>query len=97
MEPIGRLEIVTASSEIDPLCAYLEELGAPGFTVIREVEGKGDRGSRSGDEMTDAFKNGTILVACDLALAEEIAEKIDPVIRRHGGICLLSEARWLPH
>ena len=43
------------------------------------------------------FRNVYIIIACSPELAPEIVEAVRPFLRRHGGMCLLSEAFWVMH
>jgi len=97
MEAVKRLEIVAHSVELPELLDIVEQAGASGYTVIREVQGKGGRGLRSNDTVTDVFKNSYILVACPADVALRIVEKVRPVLKHYGGICLLSDAQYILH
>ena len=65
MTPMKRVEIVIDALELSAACVVLDQAGVTGYTVIREVTGKGDRGDRGGDDLTGALKNGYILCACN--------------------------------
>lgn len=95
MENVVRVEIITNGLEMREVTALLDEIGVTGYTVIRRVEGRGERGWQGGDQLTDAFENGYVMTACDLPTAERIASALRPLLKRHGGICLFSEARLL--
>lgn len=97
MTPIKRIEIITDSLELDRLLRILEKVGVSGYTVIREVAGRGERGMRMGDELTGVFKNSYVMVACPPDQAAAIIEAIRPVLKRFGGVCLVSDAQWLIH
>ena len=97
MENVTRVEIITDALEMREVCTLLDTLGVTGFTIIRDAQGKGERGSQLGDEITDVFKNSYLLAACEPALAERVAEAVRPLLKRRGGICLLSPARSVRH
>ena len=65
MTPMKRLEFVIDALELSAVCAVLEQAGVTGYTVVREVTGKGERGDRGGDDLTGALKNGYIFCACN--------------------------------
>ena len=80
------------------LTDMLEQLGMPGFTLIPDVRGAGDRGRRRADELSGESSNCLLLIACDdQATVEAILEAVRPVLKRSGGICLVSDAQWLRH
>lgn len=97
MKPVRRVEIVTDSLELPRVLEAVEKAGVSGYTVIRDVIGKGARGVRAGDELTDVFKNSYVMTACSDEQARQIAEAIRPILKKYGGICLVWEAQWVLH
>ncbi|MBM4056586.1 MAG: transcriptional regulator [Planctomycetes bacterium] len=86
-----KVEIVTDSAEIETVIELLDEIGVSGYTVIRDVIGKGGRGKRTGDEITDLLKNSYIMVICNDIEAHRIIEAITPIRKRFGGIFIVSD------
>ncbi|MFP4281745.1 MAG: P-II family nitrogen regulator [Opitutales bacterium] len=97
MEPVKRVEIITLSIQVEPLCRKLKKAGAPGFTILPEAQGAGQRGVRRGDELTGVSGNSVILVACPESALESILAAVGPVLRDYGGVCLVSDAHCLKH
>ena len=97
MQPIKRVEIVTDSLEMQEVIEAIEALGITGYTLIRDVLGKGERGTQSGDELTGVFKNSLLLVACTAEQTPGLVEAIRPMLKKRGGICLVSDAQWVVH
>lgn len=97
MEPIKRVEIVVGSFELENVLAMIEQSGASGYTVVREIFGKGHRGIRDGADISDAFRNTMILTACTDEQAKLLVEKVRPVLKKFGGMCLVSDASWVKH
>jgi nitrogen regulatory protein PII len=97
MTPVKRIEIVVGAPELDRLTAGLEAVGVAGYTVVRNVAGKGERGERSENELTDVFRNTYVLVACQEEMVPRVVEAVRPFLRRFGGMCLVSDAHWVIH
>jgi nitrogen regulatory protein PII len=97
MKAMKRIEVVVGALELEALTDQLERAGADGYTVVRNVAGKGDRGLRSDDELSDVFRNAYIVIACSPERAAAIVEAIRPFLQRYGGMCLLSDALWVLH
>ncbi len=98
MKPCKRLEIVVEQALANRLSDLLTELGAPGYTLISNTAGRGDRGLRRADEVTGTSSNCLFIVACDNdEVVERVVEGIRPILSRSGGICLVSDAQWLRH
>ncbi|MCB1701517.1 MAG: transcriptional regulator [Pseudomonadales bacterium] len=98
MKPCKRIEIVIEAPLAHRLTERLRQLGAPGFTLVPDVRGAGDRGERRADELSGDSSNCLILIACDdQATVDSILEAVRPLLSRSGGICLVSDAQWLRH
>lgn len=96
MKPVKRIEIVLPKKQVEQVVAALDEGGSSGYTVIRDVLGRGERGLRSGSDL-GVSDHHYILVACSEDEAGQIIETVRPILRRHGGVCLVSDAQWVIH
>ena len=97
MQAVKRIEIITDTLEMREVCRVLDRLAVSGYSVIRDVTGRGERGVQSGDDLTDVFKNSMVVLACPPERLAEIVEAIRPILKRRGGICLVSDAMWVMH
>ena len=97
MEDVMRVEIVVESAQQKKVEGLIAASGIQGHTIIRDVSGRGERGNRDGDGLTNAFRNICFIVAVPLDVADAFVESLRPVLKKTGGMCLVSEARWLKH
>ena len=97
MRPVKRIEIVIDSLELRKLLKNLEQVGVSGYTVIQDATGMGDRGVRAGDQLSDALKNSYVITACPEEQLQPLIDAIRPLLKRFGGICLVSDAQWIVH
>lgn len=97
MLKMKKVEIIVESLEVDNITAILESINVSGYTIIKDVTGNGGRGNRLDDELTDVFKNSYIIVVCDKGKALEIIEAIRPILKKVGGVSLLSDVHWVKH
>jgi nitrogen regulatory protein P-II 1 len=97
VKPVKRLEIVVDQAELPRLVQVLDTGGVAGYTILREAQGMGRRGRRGGDGLSGEFSNGVVIIAAPDDEARRIVELVRPVLRMHGGICLMSEAQWVIH
>ena len=98
MKTCKRIEIVVEAPLALKLADLLRELGAPGFTLIPDVTGAGDRGQWRADQLSGDSSNSLILIACDdQETVDAILGAVRPLLSRSGGICLVSDALWLRH
>ena len=97
MQPVKKLEIILDAPEERSVTSLLDRAGVSGYTVIRNIAGKGGRGIQRGDELTDVFSNVLIMTACTPAEADRAIELLRPLLRRVGGLCLVSDAAVISH
>ena len=98
MKACKRIEIVIEQPLAKRLSELLTELGAPGYTIIHQASGRGDRGLRRADEPTGTSSNCVFIIACETEDAvTRIIEGVRALLSRSGGICLVSDALWLRH
>lgn len=91
MKPVMKVEIITDALEVENIVKLLDEVGVSGYSIINDVVGKGHRGVRSGYELTDLFKNSYIMVVCNEVEMHKIVEAVRPIIKKFGGICIVSD------
>ncbi|MFB3429976.1 MAG: P-II family nitrogen regulator [Phycisphaerales bacterium] len=92
MHTVKRIEIVIDKPHVRKVRRVLEGLDVPGLTVFEATAGYGDRGERSGGELSDAQVNCCILTTCRVDQVDAIAAAIEPLLKRYGGLCLISDA-----
>jgi nitrogen regulatory protein PII len=97
MQPVKKLEIILDAPEEKTVTSVLDRIGVSGYTILRNVAGKGGRGIQRGDELTDVFSNVLIMTVCTAAEAEKVVELLGPLLRRVGGLCLISDATMIEH
>lgn len=97
MKQVKRIELVIDAAHTPELIRAIKASGATGFTLVRDVQGSGDRGDRMGDELGNVYRNCYLIVAAGEAVAQKVVDAARPLIERHGGMCLVSDAAWLKH
>jgi nitrogen regulatory protein PII len=97
MQLVKRLEIIIDAPEVPALLAVLRKHGAGGYTVISPVTGAGDRGERRNDEPGGGAGNACVLTAAPPEQASILIEAVRPILKKRGGVCLVSDAHWVVH
>jgi nitrogen regulatory protein PII len=97
MIKMKKVEIIIEALEIENITSILESIGVSGYTIINDISGRGGRGNRLADELTDVFKNKYIFTICEESKVSEIIESVRPILKKVGGICLVSDVHWVKH
>ena len=98
MQAIKKVEIIIEYMEVPRLLEVLKkEVVDVGYTVIKEAFGAGGRGEMAGDGFSGEFTNSYLLIACSEDEANRIVEIVRPILKRFGGVCLVSDAMWVKH
>lgn len=94
MNVVKRLEIIASSRELPLILDKLDQSGVRGYSVIRDVVGKGDGGRVSDDFdfVSTTLSNVYILSFCDEEKMSYILEKIRPLLKKFGGACYISDS-----
>ncbi|MDZ4788748.1 MAG: P-II family nitrogen regulator [Blastochloris sp.] len=95
MTPYKKIEVITSAVELGTIEKKLHKAGITGYTIIRDVIGSGNRGRHAGDELTGVFTNVYVLIACPPSNLDKVVEAIRPIIKIHGGVCLVSDVQSL--
>jgi len=97
MTDVKRIEVIINSLDKQKLIDILKEKKIAGFSYIDDVKGIGDRGIQDGKGLSDAFTNSYFLIACEEEDFNTIKEPLRSLLKKIGGVCLVSEAQWLIH
>lgn len=97
MKKMKKVEIVADALELDEILRVIDACGVSGYTVIRDVAGRGGRGVRAGDELTGVLTNSYVMTACEADQARRLVDAVRPILERFGGVALVSDCEWVLH
>ncbi|MDX2256600.1 MAG: P-II family nitrogen regulator [Pseudanabaenaceae cyanobacterium bins.39] len=92
MQNVKRIEIVSDSVESHKIIEVLESVGVLNYTVIRNVVGKGVRGTNSGDLDMSMLENDYVIAFFLAEKTDALIAKLKPVTKKFGGVCYISDA-----
>ena len=95
MKKMKKIEIILESVYLNRLIELFDKKEITGYTIIRDVVGKGITGIKSADEITDVFTNNYVFTVCDEDKLMSIVEDIRAFIKRYGGRCIVSDVSWV--
>jgi len=88
-----RLDLIFSERELDSILKSLEEAGASGYSVMKNVTGKGPNSEVTEDmEFTGLGANAHVIVFCELEMIEKFRENIRSILNYYGGVAYISEA-----
>ncbi|HIK30850.1 MAG TPA: transcriptional regulator [Oscillatoriales cyanobacterium M59_W2019_021] len=95
MQAVKKVEIIIVDLEIDAVLDILNQVKVSGYTVIKNTSRKGDRGVAN-DDLGTVFSNSYIMTVCtNEKQLEQLVDTVTPLLRKIGGICLVTEASWV--
>lgn len=97
MERVKKVEIITTSLELDKVLDTLNSLNVSGYSVIRNVIGKGGRGIADDDIEMSVLSNVYVMTTCPPENVQNLVDNIRPILKKFGGVCLVSDAEWIIH
>lgn len=97
MQAVKKVEIIISSLEIEEILEILAVANVSGYTVMKNTSGKGDRGVAN-DDLGTVLSNSYIMTVCtNEKQLNQVIEDITPILKRVGGVCLVTDANWVLH
>lgn len=90
MHLVKKIEIIANAFELSRILAGLDKSGVRGHAVIRNVAGKGLRGTAEDLDMT-MLDNVYIIAFCMPEYVKPVVENIKPLLNKFGGTCYISD------
>jgi len=91
-----KIEVVIESIQESRVISLLKETGLSGYSIIRDVGGFGSHGMHeTGSRFTDTHTNSYIFSVCSQERAEEFSQRLQPMLKKFGGICFMSDVNMV--
>lgn len=91
-----RVDLILSERELDGVLKAIDATGAPGYSVLKHVTGKGPHGSVSDAlDFSGLGANAHVIVFCESALLPKLREALQPLLSYYGGVAYVSEAEPL--
>jgi nitrogen regulatory protein PII len=97
MFSVKRIELVIEAIEKEKVIATLKSININSYTIYHNVGGDGERGTRDELAFGEKFENVTFVIACPEKNLMPIIESLRPILKKYGGMCLVSDAQWVIH
>ncbi|QUY41674.1 P-II family nitrogen regulator [Acaryochloris sp. 'Moss Beach'] len=92
MHPVKKIEIIANSFELAKILDALDKSGVHGHAVIRNVAGKGLRGTTEDLDHT-MLDNVYIIAFCAPDLLQQVVDNIRPLLNKFGGTCYVTDTQ----
>jgi nitrogen regulatory protein PII len=94
LQSVKKVEIIVNYLEVPAVLKILKKNLIKNYTVINNVSGSGEHGY-SGD---DLITNSYIMIVCtELEMAERLSIGMQPLLKKLGGIFIVTDAQWIAH
>lgn len=94
---VKRIELVIEAVEKPKVIEILKSININHYTIYKHVGGQGERGMRDEIAFGEKFENVTFVLTCPEFELMTVVEAIRPLLKRFGGMCLVSDALWVIH
>ena len=97
MKSSHKIEIIISTLELKEVINILDTLQFSGYTVIKNVSGKGDRGFSDNDLGRVLSNSYVMTVSTNEKRLNFLLEEMTPLLKKVGGILLVTEVTLIEH
>ena len=91
-----RVDLILSERELDKVLKVIDSAGAPGYSVMRHVTGKGPHGMVSESmDFSGLGANAHVIVFCEADLLSALRAAIRPLLTYYGGVAYVTDAEAL--
>lgn len=91
LKDLKKIEIITDYVFINKFTGKLDEIGVKGYSIFKDVSGKGSSGNKDGHGLMAGSKNCFILIICESDDLGNIISSLKELTKKFSGIILVSE------
>ncbi|MEA5534743.1 P-II family nitrogen regulator [Crocosphaera sp. XPORK-15E] len=97
MQAVKKVEIIISTVELNEVLDILNSVMVSGYTVIENIAGKGDRGMSYNDLGRESSNSYIMTVCTNEKQLTFLVEGITDLLKRIGGVCLVTDSNWVLH
>jgi len=90
-----KVEIIIESVYTNRLLELFKKCTIKRYTIIRDIEGCGEHGLKTADDVTDVFSNNYLFTVCEEEKYLNMENDIRKFIKKYGGKCIVSDVMVL--
>jgi nitrogen regulatory protein PII len=97
MQQVKKVEIIISTLELNEVIEVLNVVRVSGYTILKNVSGKGERGI-SNDDLDGVLSNSYVMTICtNQKQLDDLVDEITPLLKKVGGVCLVTDVNWVEH
>jgi nitrogen regulatory protein PII len=94
LQSVKKVEIIVSNLEVPSILKILKKNSVEHYTLINNVEGNGEHGYTGDNSLTNSY---IIIILTNLELAKKVSDALEPILKKLGGILIVSDAQWIAH
>jgi tRNA A22 N-methylase len=94
---VKKFEIAIPAIELKKITKILDRLNISDYTVIKNITGKDERGAIVDDLEIAGMGGDYILAIADESQEEQLADSVRPLLKKYGGMCIISDVKFVIH
>ena len=87
-----KVELIIESVYINRLLELFKKHSIIGYTIIKNIEGRGGHGLKTADDVSDVFTNIYVFTVCEENVFLAMKEEIRSFVTKYGGKCIITDA-----
>ena len=93
---MNRIDLFLSEREVARVCRAISAAGAPGYSVMRHVTGKGPHGMVSDSmDFSGLGANAHVIIYCESEVLSRLREGVQPLLDYYGGVAFVADAHPL--
>lgn len=94
LESVKKIEIIVSDLEVSAVLKIIKKNGIERYTIINNVSGCGEHGCYGDDLITNSY---IVIICPNSAVAEQLSDSLQPLLKKLGGIFIITDAQWIAH
>jgi nitrogen regulatory protein PII len=94
LQSVKKIEIIVSDVEVPAVLKILKKCQIKNYTIINNISGTGSHGNSSDGLLTNSY---IMIISNELEMFEKLLKDIEPLLKKLGGIFIVSDAQWIAH
>jgi len=91
MVAMKKVEVIVESIYLNRLLNLFQSKGVENYTLISDVQGRGSKGLKPANDMTDVSSNDYFFTLVEAEKFLELKEAIRSFVKKYGGKCIITD------